>query len=480
MPKCPRSGAKLTTPFGAVVTAVPIGFTDARRQQRSNAICVQVEGETMVSVVKEGRKVLVPLAQLSPATRMTVAPRTHLMHIRNDRPPQGEPKYFVQPGNLMLNGADAGSSNKYTLKFYTGPVNARPIAAKLREVGYAVTVGTEHVYVRQGGGSRYDAESEVLSRLLARFGTNFGLGQPVGRAGLGFGVPGDPDMDVLRLYGKCVKKCRRHAPANLGPCIDQCQEKGGAVGGLAGTEDYHAHSASMWSTNAIEEAELGAGDALNKGQCNRALESLVRAERKTTMASTNATQSGNDRLKEKARASNALVNAMWREFQTKCIRRYPGDHPGSVLPFGGVGGDLHERIAAVLGWSVQDTQSFSMHSLRELVRPLDPRLAQEISDSIEGGHHILQRGFGAAPDEKYVHPRATKVLRVGDYANTVMAGGHLKTVEVVEVFPNGMLAVVGVNNPERHIVDPRTTYKMPQKPGSLRGLGDVYTLPDKE
>lgn len=213
-------------------------------------------------------------------------------------------------------------------------------------------------------------------------------------------LQGIEETDTLRLYGSCVKKCRRHAPQSLGPCIDRCQESGGA---LSGTDDYHAHSASMWATNAVEEAELGAGDALNKGQCNRALESLVRAERKTTMASTNATQTGNERLKAKALASNTLVNALWREFQTKCIRRYPGDHPGSVLPFGGLGGagSLHERIAAVLGWSVKDTQGFSLSMLREMVRGKDPQLAQEISEAVQSGKHIYQGGLGEA---RYILP----------------------------------------------------------------------------
>lgn len=43
---------------------------------------------------------------------------------------------------------------------------------------------------------------------------------------------------------------------------------------------------------------------------------------------------------------------------------------------------LHERIATVLGWTVKDTQSLSLHSLRELVRPLDRGLAAEISGVI--------------------------------------------------------------------------------------------------
>ena len=50
--------------------------------------------------------------------------------------------------------------------------------------------------------------------------------------------------------------------------------------------------------------------------------------------------------------------------------------------------DLHERIAKVLGWSVKDAQSLSMASLRELVRPVDPKLAREMDYVIQSGAYI--------------------------------------------------------------------------------------------
>lgn len=40
---------------------------------------------------------------------------------------------------------------------------------------------------------------------------------------------------------------------------------------------------------------------------------------------------------------------------------------------------LHDRIAETLGWSVEETRSFSLQSLRELVRAKNPKLAREIS-----------------------------------------------------------------------------------------------------
>lgn len=50
--------------------------------------------------------------------------------------------------------------------------------------------------------------------------------------------------------------------------------------------------------------------------------------------------------------------------------------------------DLHERIADALGWSMKDVQSMSLSSLRGLVRPVNPKLADEISGIIERGEHI--------------------------------------------------------------------------------------------
>jgi hypothetical protein len=50
--------------------------------------------------------------------------------------------------------------------------------------------------------------------------------------------------------------------------------------------------------------------------------------------------------------------------------------------------DLHERAAKALGWSVRDAQSLSMQALRELVRPVDSALAQEMDYMIRSGAYI--------------------------------------------------------------------------------------------
>lgn len=63
---------------------------------------------------------------------------------------------------------------------------------------------------------------------------------------------------------------------------------------------------------------------------------------------------------------------------------------------------LHERIASALGWTVEQTQSFSLQALRDLVRPVSPKLAAEISEQIQTGAYIYSAPMSL---KKAVHPR---------------------------------------------------------------------------
>jgi hypothetical protein len=44
---------------------------------------------------------------------------------------------------------------------------------------------------------------------------------------------------------------------------------------------------------------------------------------------------------------------------------------------------LHERIAHALGWPLKDATSFSLPALRDLVRPVSPKLAAEITTEMD-------------------------------------------------------------------------------------------------
>jgi hypothetical protein len=51
--------------------------------------------------------------------------------------------------------------------------------------------------------------------------------------------------------------------------------------------------------------------------------------------------------------------------------------------------DLHEQIAETLGWSLADVQSFNLRALRELVRPVNPKIAQRIGWEINKPSHYI-------------------------------------------------------------------------------------------
>ncbi len=50
---------------------------------------------------------------------------------------------------------------------------------------------------------------------------------------------------------------------------------------------------------------------------------------------------------------------------------------------------LRERIAATLGWTPGDVDSFSLLTLRDLVRPVSPKLANEITLAMGSPSYIV-------------------------------------------------------------------------------------------
>jgi hypothetical protein len=50
---------------------------------------------------------------------------------------------------------------------------------------------------------------------------------------------------------------------------------------------------------------------------------------------------------------------------------------------------LHERIAQALGWTEEEAKGFSFQALRDLVRPVNPKLAHELTLAIQSGDYIM-------------------------------------------------------------------------------------------
>jgi hypothetical protein len=51
--------------------------------------------------------------------------------------------------------------------------------------------------------------------------------------------------------------------------------------------------------------------------------------------------------------------------------------------------NLHARIAQALGWTEEQVKSFSFQTLRELVRPVNAKLAHEMDVEIRSGSYII-------------------------------------------------------------------------------------------
>ena len=53
---------------------------------------------------------------------------------------------------------------------------------------------------------------------------------------------------------------------------------------------------------------------------------------------------------------------------------------------------MRQSIAKTLGWSLEEVNQFSLAALRDLVRPIDPHLAEQISRTIQLGDFIQEDG----------------------------------------------------------------------------------------
>jgi hypothetical protein len=51
--------------------------------------------------------------------------------------------------------------------------------------------------------------------------------------------------------------------------------------------------------------------------------------------------------------------------------------------------DLHERIAEALGWTEKEVKSFSFQTLREMVRPVSPKLTHELDVAIRSQSYFI-------------------------------------------------------------------------------------------
>lgn len=79
---------------------------------------------------------------------------------------------------------------------------------------------------------------------------------------------------------------------------------------------------------------------------------------------------------------------------------------------------LHERIALALGWSKRDVRSFSLLTVREMLRPKHPKLYDEVTRLVESGDHIYlvrdvreRLGSRATPNDVAVFEGVRETLK---------------------------------------------------------------------
>ena len=67
------------------------------------------------------------------------------------------------------------TASRYRLRYWTGPVAVKQIAAAVEKAGYKVTEGTEDIYVDSEGSDAIDASENFLDDLRKHTGKTFGL-----------------------------------------------------------------------------------------------------------------------------------------------------------------------------------------------------------------------------------------------------------------------------------------------------------------
>jgi ElaB/YqjD/DUF883 family membrane-anchored ribosome-binding protein/DNA-directed RNA polymerase subunit RPC12/RpoP len=120
-------------------------------------------------------------------------------------------------------------------------------------------------------------------------------------------------------------------------------------------------------------------------------------------------------------------------------------------------GSLHDRIAKALKWSMKDVQSMSLASLRELVRPVDKKLADEISTVIQkGGHLFASKGVIDMKTWKMIREKANDALEKAGFDGN----GRFKNVgqannKLAEVLSKFGLQLADVMSADRFREDSR-------------------------
>lgn len=128
---------------------------------------------------------------------------------------------------------------------------------------------------------------------------------------------------------------------------------------------------------------------------------------------------------------------------------------------------LYDRAARSLGWSLAETRRFLLPALRDLVRPVDPSLADEMSLVIQSGAYGGER-----------KPTSTKIWQREDWPGPLgkplkyswkLVRPHVRADEV-----NEWLAIYRADHPGVEFVASETKPRGKKGPKIIRGPGSEY------
>lgn len=176
---------------------------------------------------------------------------------------------------------------------------------------------------------------------------------------------------VERMAGKPTKLiARKIIEADIFGGLSTGQDLGTKVTALGGGKGYGVRLLNAAGKVVME------GRADTKREVGALIAEMLRWHQKTGGAS-------------KMAAASRERNA--RKGMTKGKDPMPGMDwlYGGPMPTGPLSNDaIHARAAKALGWTIEETQSMSFQSLREVVRKHDPALANEITRQIQSGEYI--------------------------------------------------------------------------------------------
>jgi len=139
--------------------------------------------------------------------------------------------------------------------------------------------------------------------------------------------------------------------------------------------------------------------------------------------------------------------------------------------------DLYARAATALGWSPTDARSVSMPSLRDLVRPVNPDLAQEISLAIQSGAYLTPTAAPKAPPASPKGRVAKDIEGAVRAAQLYIGRGHIRSITTEQKLYRGMMRKIAAVAKRRNMPENDAFQQITEE---AKRRGGLQALPGKD